>query len=187
MSECWILNCNGPVLARGMCQKHYSRWHRYGDPHALRKLPNGTLRAWIKQHVSYDGAGCLVWPFSLNGDGRPQMSNAVPCRLMCELVKGPPPTAKHEAAHSCGKGHEACIHPKHLYWATHAENTADKQRHGTIRRGERSPTARLTPDQVRQIKALSGTVPRFRIAQQFDVSDSCVWAIVSGRNWRHII
>jgi hypothetical protein len=29
---CSISGCNGRFEARGMCQKHYYRWHRHGDP-----------------------------------------------------------------------------------------------------------------------------------------------------------
>lgn len=32
---CSIDDCATPATARGMCRKHYTRWHRYGDPHHL--------------------------------------------------------------------------------------------------------------------------------------------------------
>jgi hypothetical protein len=54
-------------------------------------------------------------------------------RVMCKLAHGPAPTPKHHAAHSCGKGHEACINPKHLRWATPRENAADAKLHGTFK------------------------------------------------------
>jgi hypothetical protein len=30
--KCQIKNCEKPYLARGLCQKHYGRWFRHGDP-----------------------------------------------------------------------------------------------------------------------------------------------------------
>lgn len=42
---CSILDCERPALARGWCNKHYSRWKRHGDPVNLppRKLPPQNL------------------------------------------------------------------------------------------------------------------------------------------------
>ncbi len=39
---CSIGYCDNPVWARGWWQKHYRRWHRYGDVFTINKLPNGT-------------------------------------------------------------------------------------------------------------------------------------------------
>ena len=30
-------NCDSPVLARGMCRKHYQRWYKYGDMDTVKK------------------------------------------------------------------------------------------------------------------------------------------------------
>jgi hypothetical protein len=30
--NCKIDDCDGTVRARGWCSKHYTRWHRHGDP-----------------------------------------------------------------------------------------------------------------------------------------------------------
>lgn len=30
--ECTIVGCTQEVVGRGWCRKHYSRWHRHGDP-----------------------------------------------------------------------------------------------------------------------------------------------------------
>lgn len=32
MADCSISGCDGAVFARGWCSKHYTRWHRRGDP-----------------------------------------------------------------------------------------------------------------------------------------------------------
>jgi len=41
MKQCNIENCTGLVVAKGMCQKHYRRMERYGNPMVLLKSPNG--------------------------------------------------------------------------------------------------------------------------------------------------
>jgi hypothetical protein len=41
--------CGGRPKARGMCSKHYGRWLRTGDPHGLKRRPNGA------GHVNAEG------------------------------------------------------------------------------------------------------------------------------------
>lgn len=186
MADCSIPECRCPVLARGWCTKHYTRWRRYGDPTVQKKLSNGTIARWIKEHLSYSGDDCLIWPFYRQADGRAKMNGGVPARLICEKRYGTAPTSHHHAAHRCGNGNKGCVNPKHLYWATPAENIADKIIHGTQLRGEDAPGARLTEQDVREIRMISGSMPQFRIAAKYDVSSSCIYSILSGKNWRHV-
>lgn len=50
---------------------------------------------------------------------------------MCQKAHGDPPSPKHDAAHSCGRGHEGCVNPNHLSWKTKKQNQADRITHGT--------------------------------------------------------
>ena len=53
-------------------------------------------------------------------------------RWVLELAVGPPPFDRAEAAHApliCNN--PSCVSPKHLRWATHAENMADTVIDGT--------------------------------------------------------
>jgi hypothetical protein len=61
---CGMPDCTDPVLARGLCMRHYQRWRRYGDPafvtpkpeaccpHCAKPIPRneaGRLQVkWIK-------------------------------------------------------------------------------------------------------------------------------------------
>jgi hypothetical protein len=76
-------------------------------------------------------------------------------RLMCEKVNGPPPTPEHHAAHSCGRGHDGCVHPKHLDWKTASENQADTVLHGTCKQ-KGGTRQKLTDEQVAEIRAWRG-------------------------------
>jgi hypothetical protein len=55
-------------------------------------------------------------------------------RVMCEIAHGPKPAPGFVAAHTCGKGREGCVNPRHLRWASQKENMADKLLHGTSNR-----------------------------------------------------
>lgn len=127
---------------------------------------------WLHDHLNFDGPECLVWPFGKrwNGYGQVWINEKIgyPHRVMCELVNGPPPTPKHVAAHSCHKGHEGCVHPKHVSWKTPRENLLERQ---NIPKMD-WPTKRtnLTPNQITAIIALKGKMNQREIGELFGIS-----------------
>lgn len=117
--------------------------------------PQGSvLMMWIRDHLEYPHDYCLIWPFARGDNGYGSFGRQgkfiYTHRYICELVKGPPPTPEHQAAHSCGRGHEGCVNPKHLSWKTRAENQLDRREHGT----ENRVWNKLTPDDVAEIRRL---------------------------------
>lgn len=139
-APCSVDGCGKPTVARGWCTSHWTRWSRHGDPQGG-DTGKGELPRFFREIVlAYDGNNCLPWPFGRHHNGYASMLSEGQTkyvhRLVCEEANGPPPTPKHDAAHSCGRGHEGCVTRRHLRWATRAENEADKIRHGTrIARG----------------------------------------------------
>lgn len=184
---CSIPDCGKPAVGQGWCHLHYMRWRRHGDPLIVKK-PRGEVPRYFREVVlTYRGHDCLPWPYTrdqrgygkMQHDGRMQYVS----RVACEHVNGPPPTPKHEAAHSCGKGHEGCCTPRHMSWKTHAGNKADMIAHGTSQRGERQWMSKLTAAQVLEIRAMIGTMPQRRIAERFGVSFQTISSIRCGKNW----
>lgn len=140
----------------------------------------GAAIRWIRDHAGYQGDDCLMWPFrGPNGYGvfgylgKQYYAH----RYMCELVKGPPPTPEHEAAHSCGRGQFGCVNPCHLSWKTPSDNQRDRRLHGTKSSGGRG---RLTDEQAAQIRALRGAMPQREIAAMFNTSRANVSLIMTG-------
>ncbi len=139
-SVCMIDGCDKPTKGLGYCNSHYIRLKRHGDPLGGKPVFHGEPMKYIEDEVlRYVGDDCLIWPFFRKADGRGQVrfrgSDQIASRVVCTLAHGEPPTAEHAAAHNCGKGHEGCVTPSHLRWATVIENHADKRIHGTIRYG----------------------------------------------------
>lgn len=138
--------------------------------------------------IPYDGDECFIWPYGRGAHGRAMGSTGSASRFVsrtvCEAAHGPPPTPKHEAAHSCGRGHEGCVAKRHLRWATPAENQADRTIHGTSNRGSRHGMGKLTEDDVRQIRMLQGTLFHREIADLFGVSREAIGLVLRGERWR---
>jgi hypothetical protein len=131
---------------------------------------------------------CLTWPFSRLGKGYGSLTQnnetIYAHRYICELAHGRPPTSEHEAAHSCGKGHEGCINPQHLSWKTPAENQADRLLHGTDGRGSRNQNAKLSEADVRAIR--EDTRKHYEIAASYNVDRTLIGAIKSRKSWAHL-
>ena len=184
---CSIVGCGKPVRGKGWCFSHWYRNHTHGDPLAGRTAP-GTPEKFLNEVVlKYSGDVCLTWPFARSSAGygklfRSGKSDLV-SRIVCEIVHGPAPTEESVARHLCGKGHEACCSPGHLVWGTVAQNSQDMVWHGTSARGQRNPSAKLSPAHVVEIRRLAHSMPRIEIAAQFGISAGHVWDIAKGNRW----
>lgn len=145
---------------------------------------NGKGIRFIRAHVDYDGPDCLIWPLhKCNGYGTFGYlgKHHYAHRFMCELVNGPAPSPDHEAAHSCGRGDQGCIHPKHLSWKTHTDNQLDRAQHGT--KNTWAKGGKLTAQQAAEIRALKGKKKQREIAAIFGISRSQVSWIMTGKSW----
>jgi hypothetical protein len=187
MKTCTVPGCNRPHDARGYCSPHYKRWLRHGDPLAG-GTPKGELQRFMTEVVlPFQGDDCLIWPYGKKETGYGSIfwegKTLIASRLICTIAHGEPPTPEHQAAHSCGKGHEGCVNPKHLRWATQAENFADQLIHGTRSSGERNGQAKLTANEVQEIRQLNGTMSQREIAARFNVHPSTVSSVLNGMNW----
>lgn len=190
---CAVSGCEGNANraargSRGWCVTHYTRWRRYGDPMATRNRAKGEARRYYETVVlPYDGEHCLLWPFGRypsgygfmhSADGTDRVSRAV-----CEDVNGPAPTDAHQAAHSCGNGHLGCVSKRHLSWKTPLQNQSDRFAHGTNLDGSRHPGAKLTDQDVREIRAMGGCFTRRELGDRFGVSKTTISYILLGKTW----
>jgi hypothetical protein len=192
MKTCSVQGCNAANYSYGWCVKHYQRWRRHGSitgggpPRCTRGHPEEFIRT--KLHLATEDA-CLIWPFGKTRHGyalgRPkgQKGSRLVHHIACEMRHGPPPSTKHYAIHSCGKGHEGCVNPWHLRWGTQVENMADALLHGHRLRGEQCSQTRLRETDVREIRALRGLMTQRAIARKFGIHQVSVSMIQLGKNW----
>jgi hypothetical protein len=130
-------------------------------------------------------ADCIEWPFGHNGRGYGLITTGGKSvyvhRFVCEKAYGAPFEGAH-AAHDCGN--HRCVNPHHLRWSTVKDNHADKVRHGTDNRGEKHYRARVTADQVREIrKRLADGMTQKAVAEAFDIHPESVGSIHRGDSW----
>lgn len=147
----------------------------------LNSVRDCRSKRWLLAHFDYPHKDfCLIWPFSHKGGGYAQISKGILVhRLMCEYRNGPPPSPEHHAAHSCGRGHDACVNPWHLNWRTPTENQLERfEQHGP------NPQRKLTEESAAKIRDLKGFATADTIARMFGVSESNVRLIQSGKTWK---
>ena len=188
---CAVEDCGKPVHGHGFCIVHYSRFKRHGSPTGGRSTVGrpsggGITAAWLEKHKLHDGEDCLTWPFNTDPHGYGKISHNGKqkhvSRIVCEFRHGPPPSPRHHAAHSCGKGHLGCVNPKHLSWKTPKENSADMVAHGTALRGEKNGKAKLTCEQVLEIRAAKHLSPS-ALAKTFNVTRQTISSVLLGESW----
>lgn len=134
----------------------------------------GEAISWLLANVGYQGDDCLTWPFARNRQkgygmlgylGKSRYAH----RTMCELAHGPAPSSKHQATHSCGQGHEGCVHPRHLAWKTNSANQLERRGHGRNDETKCGNRTYLTPHQVLQIRQLRGIKTQREIASMLGI------------------
>lgn len=86
--------------------------------------------------------------------------------------------------HACRYKH--CVKPDHLSEGTPQQNSDDKIRDGTTRRGELNPKAKMTNETARQIKLSRGLATLRARASVFGVSMNQISGIDSGKSWNYI-
>jgi hypothetical protein len=139
--------------------------------------------------LKYEGDDCLTWPFAcalgyahITVAGK----NLIASRYICRRVYGDPPDETYHAAHNCNAGHLGCVNPRHLEWKTALENSQDRIRAGRSTRGESNASAKLTADQVREIRRMKGTIGARKIGLVFGVSETTVLDIHRRKKWAHL-
>ncbi len=108
-------------------------------------------------------------------------------RLVCKAFNGPPPFEGALVRHLDGNPRNN--HFANLAWGTHADNREDARRHGTLIRGERAHTSKLTEALVRRYRAehAAGRVGAVQVAAEAGVCVRTARLMLSGRTWSHVL
>lgn len=134
---------------------------------------------------------CWNWIASCAGKGYGQIKpplgfgrrNFYAHRISFTLAFGGVPDGL-EVCHRCDN--PKCCNPKHLFAGTRAINAQDMSIKMRSTWGVRSGTAKLTEQQVREIRALIDQVPQTEIASRFGVSQIQISRIKTGKRWNKL-
>ena len=159
---------------------------------------NESILDYVKARVRVDAStGCWIWLGASNGgrSPRPYMSRngrkalLVYRELFAELHGEIPPGVN--ICHTCDNG--MCCNPAHLWSGTQTDNMRDcagKGRHCSVSRpdrvprGERQAKAKLTEDQVREIRSTTESMPQ--VAARMGIHWGTAYAVRRGKIWKHV-
>jgi len=190
---CCIKECNLPVVALGLCNKHWRRNKKFGSPAAV-SCHSGSFRGlsaeerFAKSVAKTDG--CWLWKASKDKNGygifRGDLAGVMftrAHRFSYALHTGDL-LVNMQALHTCDN--PSCVNPDHLFSGTNADNMRDKVQKGRSRVpvGEQNGHAILTERQVRRI--LKDPRPYAEIAAQYNVAASTIGSIKQRYSWKHI-
>lgn len=155
-----------------------------GAPHTIdyffdRSIPEPNTGCWIWLYASNDSGGGYG---SVNIGGKMRGAH----RAAYECANGVKLDSAVYVCHRCDVS--MCVNPAHLFLGTHLENMADCVRKGRNRFpvmvGEDCHKAKLTEADVTSIRTSSR--PALQMAKEFGVSRDTIYAIRSGKTWKHV-
>lgn len=207
-APCIVDDCDTLVTKSKMCKKHRQRVYRHGDPNIVKSRArpvqpvmerfwskvNKTDSCWLwigstdsSGYGSFsvkDGKGRKVW--SAHRFAYTQLVDAIPDGML--------------VCHHCDT--PRCVNPDHLFLGTDADNNADMIRkgrnrhptgdqHGThtkpesVRRGSSNGLAKLTEDQVLEIRNryAKGGVSQTALAKEFNVHQGTISKVVLNKSY----
>lgn len=183
---CSVAGCERPHYGRGWCSLHYARWFHHGDP--MRVRPSFEQRFRAKHKVAENG--CWVWNAALDEHGYGRCDNGnggttSASRMSYELYVGVVPAGMF-VCHTCDN--PPCVYPGHFFLGDQKANMQDALAKGRVRIGERHGMAKLTEEQVREIRRrwAIGDESRGMIARAFGVTSTTISDIATRRSWRHV-
>jgi hypothetical protein len=207
---CAVDGCPKPAYSRyPHCAMHRTRLDRYGSLDLPRVAPvtdasgeewrpcpdyeglylisdRGRVRRAVAGHGTQAGREMIQRPNSngyprvdLYRDGRKK--SVLVHLLVARAFLGPCPEG-HEVNHRDTNPANPAL--TNLEYVTHAGNMRHASTHGNIARGERSPSARLTAEKVRAIRASGESMEK--LAARFGVGLTTIFNVKRRRTWAHV-
>jgi hypothetical protein len=143
---------------------------------------------WDKVDVKSNDE-CWEWKLANNkyGYGSVSINNKTyrAHRIAYELYHNRPIQEGMIILHSCDN--RRCCNPNHLSEGTNKDNSKDMINKGRSLTGERNPDAKLTYQQVEDIrlKYSIGNISWNKLANEYNVSKRTIGRIINKKTWNH--
>lgn len=147
-------------------------------------------RFWLQVDQSAGAASCWPWTGERGRRGYGKAKMGLRSFLSAHRVALALSSKRHPpdmyACHHCDN--PPCCNPAHLYWGTPKDNQQDCANRGrdSNRRGEKARAAKLTEENVRQIRRLYPSRTMEEIAADFGVTKMCISSVVRRKSWSHV-
>lgn len=88
--------------------------------------------------------------------------------------------------HTCDN--HRCVNPKHLFLGTQQDNNEDRDAKGRQAKGEDVGSAKLTTEEVLEIKRRYRTenITQTELAEDYNVLPNTISRIINGKRWKHL-
>jgi len=152
-----------------------------------------TQSPWVRfwRFVDPQPGECWEWKGGKTRGNYGAFEDGQECRahrVSWHMHNGPVPEGMH-VLHRCDN--PPCVNPEHLFLGTRSDNMRDAVAKGRFRgdqpSGEKHPRARLTWDQVREMRALyaEGWTQK-ALSEKYGVVYTQVGNIVRGESWKEV-
>ncbi len=173
---CTIVGCRLKILRKGFCNKHYTKWHKYGDPlagkehHGLCKTPEWYIWVSMKQRC-YNSNGRYYKHYGKRGikvcdrwlDKRMGFLN-----FLEDMGKKPKGFTLERIDNDGNYG------PHNCKWATYAEQSRNQRSNVIHNMGEADKIRRMYNDGL----------PLVTIAEIYGVGIHVIYQIVNNKTWK---
>lgn len=154
-----------------------------------KKLPQTLKDKFESCVIKQDG--CWDWDGSITSGGYTEVfwkgKHLVGSRVSYELHIGPIPEGKI-VCHTCDN--RKCTNPDHLFVGSNKDNSTDMVKKKRHIHGEKAYNAKLTNEDVINIRAEYQKGVRGKgyrsLAVKYGVSDITIYDIIRGKYWRHV-
>jgi hypothetical protein len=132
---------------------------------------------------------CRIWPYGKDrkGYGRVNLPGGGLMYVTRELMK----REGHDieglvVRHLCHNGHNGCMTMGHLATGTTQDNKNDDKEAGRTFKGEMLPNFKLKEWQIKEIRALRGTLSSTETGKNYGMSRQAINDIWKRRSWAHV-
>ena len=198
--QCSAEGCDSKAKFRGVCEVHHRRARREV---VVASQPSTRVHAWASPEDRLRRVGwtevvrvkklgpCWEWKgrrdrngYGLVSVGKQKIRFAHRTAFAVWVNGGTEPPSDRYVCHRCDN--PSCLRPKHLFLGDQFANMGDAKSKRRNANGARQGSAKLTDDQVIEIRAKY--VPRkytqYRLAGEYGVSQAQIGNIVRGRHWK---
>jgi hypothetical protein len=137
----------------------------------------------------YPESGCWILPGRQDKDGYTKVSDAGKWyqthRYAYMRIVDPELSPDVILRHTCDN--PPCWNPEHMLPGTHADNTLDKVTKERHHWGEKTPTSKLTEEDVREIRSRRASGETYqKLGESFGVSERTIRMVVHRVTWAHV-